>query len=61
MFEQLIIVKPRGANIFSIVSKNTVEPLNKGQLRTDGMVPYSEVVLIGRFFRKRRIITSNHH
>ena len=40
---------------------NTVEPLKKGHLRTEGIVPYSEVVPIGRLFRKSRIMMPNHN
>ena len=36
-----------------------MEPLNKGHLPTEGIVPYSEVSLIGRFFRKSKIMMSN--
>ena len=31
----------------------TVEPLNKGHLRTEGIVPYSEVVPYWEVFQKK--------
>ena len=34
-------------------SKITVEPLNKGHLRTEGIVPYSEVVPYWEVFQKK--------
>ena len=36
----------------------TVEPLSKGHLCTEGIVPYSELVLYWEVFQKK---TSNHH
>ena len=37
------------------ISRTTVEPLNKGHLRTEGIVPYSEVVPYWEFFQKNDV------
>ena len=39
--------------IITINYTHTVEPLNKGHLRTEGIVPYSEVVLYWEVLYKK--------
>ena len=39
------MVLAQGLHFQVLANSATVEPLNKGHLRTEGIVPYSEVVL----------------
>ena len=55
-----LIVKPciriefrRFVHVEYSLYDNTVEPLNKGHLRTEGIVPYSEVVPYWEVLQKK--------